>query len=310
MPTDAAPHADPAPPPAAEELFCPHCGYNLRGIASRRCPECGRDVDRAGLAEVQVPWAQRKRIGRVRAYVRTVWMAVAYPRQLARQADRPLIYEDARWFWVVTILILSVSFTVYWFVSGYDESRLNQLPAEMTRLMWARSPQRQDMLLDLSLPLSAVYALPPTVPIVVMLFLFAATGSSSYWFHPRRLSIEQQNRAVAASYYTCGPLALHLLLVIPVIAIYALNLPPKVIGSELVLATALAILIFVSLVLPPLAWLYATVLMARHVRGYGVLEALGLYIVLPLQWALIALLCGCVLPWVAGLVVLMVASLD
>jgi len=31
---------------------CPLCGYNLRGLLSARCPECGRDLElRVGLAE-------------------------------------------------------------------------------------------------------------------------------------------------------------------------------------------------------------------------------------------------------------------
>jgi hypothetical protein len=41
------PHADPRPAAApdwaavAEEVRCPLCGYNLRGLAEPRCPECG-----------------------------------------------------------------------------------------------------------------------------------------------------------------------------------------------------------------------------------------------------------------------------
>ena len=33
------------------------------------------------------------------------------------------------------------------------------------------------------------------------------TGLPSYFFHPRRLPIERQNRAIALSYYGSGPLA-------------------------------------------------------------------------------------------------------
>jgi hypothetical protein len=38
-------------------------------------------------------------------------------------------------------------------------------------------------------------------------YLAAITGLPSYFFHPRQLSVEQQNRAVALSYYACAPLA-------------------------------------------------------------------------------------------------------
>jgi predicted RNA-binding Zn-ribbon protein involved in translation (DUF1610 family) len=89
--------------PAARELFCPECGYNLRGITSARCPECGTEIDRAKLAESQIPWVHRAKIGRVRAYVRTAWLATARPNRLAMEMAGPVSYEDARKFWLVTV---------------------------------------------------------------------------------------------------------------------------------------------------------------------------------------------------------------
>src|SRR5258706_15900939 len=58
------------------DVYCPHCAYNLRGVASSQCPECGQTVDRTILAQSILPWAQRKRLGWIRAYWRTVWLAV------------------------------------------------------------------------------------------------------------------------------------------------------------------------------------------------------------------------------------------
>jgi hypothetical protein len=43
--------------------------------------------------------------------------------------------------------------------------------------------------------------------ICIALFLFGMTGVASYFFHPKSLSIVRQNRALALSYYACGPLA-------------------------------------------------------------------------------------------------------
>jgi hypothetical protein len=45
------PPAQPPPdwPTIAEEIHCPLCGYNLRGLTEPRCPECGTAVDFAEL---------------------------------------------------------------------------------------------------------------------------------------------------------------------------------------------------------------------------------------------------------------------
>lgn len=32
-----------------EDLYCPQCGYNLRGIPENRCPECGFGYDRGAI---------------------------------------------------------------------------------------------------------------------------------------------------------------------------------------------------------------------------------------------------------------------
>src|SRR5262245_15490774 len=58
---------------AAAVLLCPQCGYDLQGIDSARCPECGELLDREHLARSRIPWVSRGEIGRAAAYVRTVW---------------------------------------------------------------------------------------------------------------------------------------------------------------------------------------------------------------------------------------------
>ena len=91
--------------PVGEELFCPGCGYDLRGLASERCPECGLTIDREAVAASAIPWMHRTRLGRVNAFRRTVWMAIRHPATLARDAARPVSYLDAQKFrWVVVLL--------------------------------------------------------------------------------------------------------------------------------------------------------------------------------------------------------------
>jgi len=37
---------------SAADVYCPNCGYDLRAIPQRRCPECGFGYDRAGIRNV------------------------------------------------------------------------------------------------------------------------------------------------------------------------------------------------------------------------------------------------------------------
>src|SRR5687768_10793324 len=58
----------------AGDLLCPACGYDLRGTTGGRCSECGLEIDPAALARSGVPWAYRKEMGRVRAFLKTAWL--------------------------------------------------------------------------------------------------------------------------------------------------------------------------------------------------------------------------------------------
>src|SRR2546421_11397401 len=82
--------------PIEQQLFCPDCGYNLHGIASDRCPECGFALDRDQLARSRIPWTHRRDIGRARAYLRTVWLVITTPRTIADEVARPVDFDDAR----------------------------------------------------------------------------------------------------------------------------------------------------------------------------------------------------------------------
>ena len=175
------------------DLFCPGCGYSLRGITSERCPECGLAIDRSSLAVSQIPWAHRRRVGRVRAYWRTVWFCTFYRNRLAGEIARPVSYSDAQRFrWLTVSLMI--------------------LPAV---LAWPFVPQPavKELCQDMLLPEPLVPYLLPLMLLGCTISLLAITGIPSYFFHPGRLSIPQQNRAIALSYYTCAPLALTIALV-------------------------------------------------------------------------------------------------
>src|SRR2546430_12165891 len=80
------------------QRFCPDCGYDLRGLTSGRCPECGLLIDDAALAASPIPWVHRRRIGRVRAFFRTLMLTTFRPKRLAAAAAVPVDYREAQRF--------------------------------------------------------------------------------------------------------------------------------------------------------------------------------------------------------------------
>ena len=98
-------------PPTAEAHFCEMCGYDLRGLAEARCPECGVAFDPTAQVVAEVPWLRRREIGRLRGYHRTVWLVVARPRAFARQAARPVQVDVAAGdaFRRVSVVVAAVS---------------------------------------------------------------------------------------------------------------------------------------------------------------------------------------------------------
>jgi hypothetical protein len=70
------------------ERTCLRCGYDLRALEERRCPECGLPFDPDAPPPPAVPWVRRHEIGAVRAYFATVALVVLRPRRFAEQAWR------------------------------------------------------------------------------------------------------------------------------------------------------------------------------------------------------------------------------
>lgn len=177
----------PGAEPITDELLCPACGYNLRGLTINRCPECGQDFDPADLIVSRIPWAHRRRNGRLRAYWQTVWLVMLRNRQFCRECYRPVRYTDAQKFRWVTVLHAYLPLlvgTLAFYLLGWD------MPLSQYGL-----PASFDAWITTSRHLS------------VLLGIIVATGVPSYFFHPRSLPLEQQNRAVAMSYYAAAPLA-------------------------------------------------------------------------------------------------------
>jgi hypothetical protein len=232
-----------------QDLLCPRCGYNLRGLVEYRCPECGAPFDPVRLTTSAIPWVHRKRIGRVPAFWRTVAKVTFQPKALSREFAQPVSYPDSQQFrWAVVAMVyaplLVATISAYGLRAG---TPLDGLFTFKTFDAWTVVG------VHLAIVLSAV----------------VATGVPSYFFHPRTLPIEQQNRGVALSYYACAPLAW-----IPALFILdwlLLPILPNIVFG--VVTTGL-------LILPLIAWWRGLYLLAKHavLPGLGGLLLVGVAI--------------------------------
>lgn len=174
-----------------EGLYCPECGYDLRGGLSGRCPECGLPVDEQTLREPRIPWVHRARLGRARAYVRTLGLAMLHPARLGGEAGKPLALADGRAFrrvttWLATLPVVAMIAVAY--ANAF---------APIGR--WQGSLSFVGGVLEWLVLVAAAAG--------TWLFFYAMSGAAGLFFRPRPLSAERRARAVAASCYACAPLA-------------------------------------------------------------------------------------------------------
>ena len=107
----------PAPPDWAtlgRELACPLCGYNLRGLAEPRCPECGFAFGWAELLDEnrdRHPWLfEHARRRRGRAFVAT-YFRTCRPRWFWREVTpaNPVHVGRLVVYWAITCLLLAAA---------------------------------------------------------------------------------------------------------------------------------------------------------------------------------------------------------
>lgn len=265
-----------------EDLFCPECGYNLRGVTADRCPECGGEFDRATLAVSRIPWVHRKKLGWRRAYWRTVWMAVVRNKQFAEEAVRPVDYEDAqrfRWVTAAHVLIPVVLIDVFVVAVNVIEN----------------APGLGRMAFEI---VGGGVAL----VVAATAFVVAATGVPSYFFHPRHLTLGQQNRLVALSYYACAPLGWAPLTAVLIGVGVVLQGVPN--GTSIVLAMGVGMgLLQMAL------WWRCLLSIARPARTGSERRRLMVAIAVPLLWFGLAIGTLLGIPLVFGFVAVVVASL-
>jgi hypothetical protein len=216
------------PSPQHDALHCQACGYNLFGIESPNCPECGLIIDRTRLGESKIPWTHRKHIGIFRAFRRTGSLAIFHPQKLAEEINHPVSYADAQSFRMICISVGTLSLTIpaILFAFFHNNSAITVI----------------DRIAGCALIIPSTF-----------LFFLAATGLPALFFRPASLPILRQNRAVALSYYSAAPLTfLFVPVLIDIIIMLLLHFLPNLDRSMALLAT----IGMIAFYMPPLLVFY------------------------------------------------------
>ncbi len=276
-----------APSPDILELFCPTCAYNLRGLTTDRCPECGQAFDRATLSNSPIPWMHRLRIGRSGAFCRTIWQATFHPPQLAAAMAAPLPIRDALRFWAIAVagLYVITAWPLIWL--SIDFGNIPDWGLDFQLPIVAGTELR---------PLLFLYwlALPCAVSLIQCLTMARAAGNAA-----------TRQRAAAVGLYLTGALLLILLvtsiIVDGIVSIWIAG------GDEL--ARHIPFLLTVPLCVAMLLRLIPTSGVYRHIARTSHLRTLLVALRLLLLWCVGALVCCIGLPWVAGLLRIMFHSI-
>ena len=198
MPMTPLPPKTEAPPLTVDaDLLCGHCGQNLRGVASGRCPECGRRFDRARILTAVIPWEQRRQIGRFKAYWRTAHLITLRGPAITDGAEMTLRSARSfrRWTLLMVCLTVIAPILVWKLNDSGNRSASRSLfniqvpgPSELSQIF------RNSWFFGTSM-------------VVLCLWIIAAIGISDWFFQSRRFSPAEQSRALARSCYSIAPLA-------------------------------------------------------------------------------------------------------
>ncbi|MDB5298152.1 MAG: hypothetical protein JWO31_4135 [Phycisphaerales bacterium] len=284
-----------------------------------RCPECGQVIDREALRVSSVPWAHRRELGRVRAYLSTARQIAWDAKALRHEAAKPQDPQDAAAFHRVTGTILTVtalaSFAAVWIsAGGYGGIAPPRLPpgamANGAPPGWVQ---------DLIAPWSAGATLPLVLPACLagMAFHLAGVQRTVFrgpWTAAAGPSIGVRRRsAVALASYLSAPLLLLPIAVAVVAAVpFAASVAPakaarlldqpKVMGFVGVAAAGLVFAAVLGTLVRVGVWVARTTRGGPAAVARGVGELVVLWLLGGAAWLV-------VLPWCVGLAWVLIDAL-
>ena len=320
-------NAEPAP---LVGIFCPQCGYDLRGIQSPRCPECGLELDRAKLAALRLPWALRGRsgrAGRIVAYLRTAWLLIRRPRVVAEVVAGPVDADAAREFARVTMAIALLGPAVMAvFVYAMARTGMRGGPwYELTSGIVFRidgisraSPQFPPHTIRAWTGWLLDVGMIPAAWIGWWLFLRAAVGWLRWWFAlPAQADSsdagERASRAAAVGNYAAAPFVLTPFSVFALASLAVLaNVEWDAVGGGVALRMIRTAWWAAAIALPAtqlLAMVIVPLRMLRRATQCGAGRVIVAAIALPLGWALLAALLAVGVPAAYTMVAFIIVSL-
>jgi hypothetical protein len=199
--------------------YCPACGYDQRGLASGRCPECGIAIDKTRSSVIL--WERRKTVGYVNAFFRTLIVASINPKRIARATSSPVDVQSARLFRRLVILLTVTPILVVFFLSVWQQKGTVFLSTFDDSSIGSTIGSYFDSSGEPALLWSAGATFWPVLPVAVLLLLMVTTAIS-HWFYVGKLDLLRQNRAMAVSNYLCAPLIwLFVPLIFPMVILLA-----------------------------------------------------------------------------------------
>ncbi|MEM9913614.1 MAG: hypothetical protein AAF911_01480 [Planctomycetota bacterium] len=298
MPDKSESQSASTPPPdhnADGGVYCPFCDYDMRSRFGRACPECGEVVDEMAMCRARVPWANRREIGWFAGVWRTFRGVTFSSKKFGRAVSQPVDLREALRFrrLVVAVVWLTIVASLVGLILTEVIDLLDDYWFEQFALGWKLAGG-------------------VGVGAVLWAWLYACTGLHTYWFHPKKLSIERQNRAVALGYYACAPL-----LILPLAMLFcAAGLIIYAAGDELGVPSAesagiiiVGVLGGAPLVAALLGFWSATLSLASRGAGRGVFGLVSLAAGQPLLCVVMAVLIAGLLPVTVGYAALIVMTM-
>lgn len=261
-------------------LYCPACMYDLRALNGDHCPECGAPVDRTQLERSSIHWVHREGIG-IGAFLKTAMQATFKTDFFCMEIARPVSLTDARKFRRRVVWLL-------WIVISLGALGITILATEEYDPTWQLWMHSKPLTIAIGLVLVGL----------LWLFLMGWTGLHMYWFHPKALPVEQQNRAIALSHYACSPLLVFAIAVVGFTTANVVGIISDDRDIELLrwMAVGQLILSFIFGLVAIVSYLFVCARMAKHTCSRGGMTRLLLWLSLPVYWLLWAVVVLGLLP--------------